>query len=92
MDMCAPDVEQPVKPRFVHKLGLHAVAMTPRLKRHLRWALIHCALMFFFADLLAAVWPPFEHVWGGIAHLGVAVAACLATLAEYLHDEAEGKS
>lgn len=52
-------------------------------------ALIHCALMFFFADLLAAIWPAFEHVWGGTAHLGVAVAALAATCAEYVHDEAK---
>jgi hypothetical protein len=64
-----------------------AIHMTPRVKNHLRWALIHAALMFFFADLLAAVWPAFDLVWKGIAHLGVAVAAFLATAAEYLHDE-----
>ena len=60
-----------------------------RPRHHLKWALIHCALMFFFADLLSAVWPAFAHVWDGVAHLGVAVAAFAATIAEYLHDEEE---
>lgn len=62
-------------------------SLVKRPRHHVRWALIHAAMMFFFADLLAAIWPAFEHVWTGVAHLGVAVAAFFATAAEYLHDE-----
>lgn len=62
-------------------------SLVRRPRHHIRWALIHCAFMFFFADLLAAIWPAFAHVWDGIAHLGVALAAVAATSAEYLHDE-----
>lgn len=69
------------------KLPVSVPPLKHRPKYYLHWALIHCALMFFFADLLAAVWPAFEHVWSGTAHLGVAVAALAATCAEYVHDE-----
>lgn len=48
--------------------------------------------MFFFADLVAAVWPAFDEVWKTKAHLGVAVAAVLATVSEYLHDETKDTS
>lgn len=58
-----------------------------RPKYYLRWALIHCALTFFFADVLAACWPAFNAIWGGVAHIGVAFAALCATFAEYIHDE-----
>lgn len=62
-----------------------------RRPRHfLKWALIHTALVFFFCDLLAAFWPAFDEVWKSVAHLGVALAAFLATVSEYLHDEADG--
>lgn len=76
--------------KLTSRWGAKAIHVTPRIKRHIRWAMIHAALMFFFADLLAAVWPAFDQVWKGIAHLGVAVAAFLATIAEYLHDEQTG--
>lgn len=54
--------------------------------------LIYAALVIFFADFLAAVWPAFEVVWSGsIAHVGVAFAALAAVIAERLHDEAEAE-
>lgn len=64
-------------------------AFIKRPRHYLRWALIHCALMFFFADLLAAIWPTFNSVWTGVSRGGVAIAALFATGAEYLHDENE---
>jgi hypothetical protein len=62
------------------------LAFLARPKHYLRWALIHTALIFFFADLLTAVWPEFEMAWGPKARLGVALAALFATMSEYLHE------
>lgn len=58
-----------------------------RLKHHLKWGLIHVALLFFFADLIASIWPEFEDHWHRPLRLGVALAAFLATLAEYIIEE-----
>lgn len=63
------------------------VALLSRPKHYLRWALIHTALIFFFADLLTAVWPEFEMAWGPKARIGVALAALFATMSEYLHED-----
>jgi hypothetical protein len=63
------------------------VAFLSRPRHYLRWALIHCALLFFFADLIAAIWPAFNAVWGGVARIGVALAAIFATCAEFFHEE-----
>lgn len=62
-----------------------------RATRYLRWGLIHTALIIFFADLIAAVWPAFHAVWEGHAHIAIAVAAFTATVAEYFHDDEEGR-
>jgi hypothetical protein len=71
---------------------LHKIPVR-RWRHHLKWALIHAALVLFTADLIAVIWPEFEQVWAGrIAHAGVALAAFLASMSEYIHDEGEENS
>lgn len=65
-----------------------AIRMSHEARKHLHWALIHTAFLFFFADLLGAFWPEFEHAWGPMIRKGVAIAAFSATLAEYVTEEA----
>jgi hypothetical protein len=57
------------------------------VRKRLRWAFIHAAFLLFACDLVAAIWPAFNRIWTGVAHLGVALAALLATWAEYLVGE-----
>lgn len=65
------------------------VKINKRLKRHIRWGCIHVAFLFFFADLIASVWPAFEEMWKNASRVGVAGAAFLATLSEYFVGEEE---
>lgn len=57
--------------------------------RYLKWGLIHAALIIFFSDLIAAVWPAFAKVWEGHAHIAIALASLTATVAEYLSASAD---
>lgn len=57
--------------------------------RYAKWGLVHMALIFFFADLVASLWPAFNKVWESHAHLAIAVAAFSATIAEYINSEIE---
>jgi hypothetical protein len=64
--------------------------MARKWRHHLKWGLIHAALVLFFADLLGCFWPAFEEVWSGrIAHIGVALAAFVAELSEYVTEDVE---
>lgn len=62
-----------------------------KVKHILRWWLIHTALILFFCDVVAAIWPSFDHVWTHVAHLGVAFAAFGEAAAEHLIREAEAE-
>lgn len=73
---------------------LPAVAITRQQVKHakhwVKWVLIHVALVVFFADLIACVWPGFGIVWKGpLQKVGVSCAAFLACVAEYLYDDEE---
>lgn len=57
--------------------------------RYIKWALIHTALIIFFADFIAALWPAFDHVWEGHAKIAVAIAALTAAAAEYFNAKIE---
>lgn len=75
-------------------IRLPAVAITRHQAKHIKhwikWALIHVALVVFFADLLACIWPGFGVVWKGpLQKVGVACAAFMACVAEYLYDDEE---
>lgn len=49
---------------------------------------MHMALVVFFCDFVAVIWPRFEVIWAPkMAHVGVALAAFVALLAEYIPDE-----
>ena len=61
--------------------------VVPAVKRRVRWGLMHVALMIFFCDALACIWPQFEVHWKIVSRVGVAIAAFFATFAEYFHDE-----
>lgn len=65
------------------------IKLQHRLSHYVRWGLIHTALILFFADLIAAVWPAFKEVWETRSHVAIAIAAFAATVAEYFHDEEE---
>lgn len=55
-----------------------------RLTAHrVRMAFLHVALVIFGCDMVASFWPAFDHLWGPVAHIGVACGAVIATLAEY---------
>lgn len=58
----------------------------PRIRPHftLHEVLVHVATTIFFADMLAAVWQGFAQVWEAHARVGVAMAALLACLADYV--------
>jgi len=63
-----------------------------KIKHFVKWALIHAALVLFFADLLACLWPAFGQMWSGpVQKVGVAIAAFFACVAEYLYDDEELK-
>lgn len=63
-----------------------------RAKHIAKWSLIHVAMVLFFADLVALIWPAFGSVWSGpIQKMGVALAAFFACIAEYLYDDEELK-
>lgn len=67
-------------------------AQVKHIKHLVKWSLIHAALVLFFADLVALIWPAFGEVWSGhIQKAGVAVAAFFACIAEYLYDDEELK-
>lgn len=67
-------------------------AQIKHVKHLIKWSLIHAALVLFFADLLALIWPAFSIVWAGpVQKVGVALAALFACIAEYLYDDEELK-
>lgn len=59
--------------------------------RYIKWAFIHTALILFFADFIAAVWPAFDHVWEGHAKIAVGIAALTAAIAEFINSWMEDK-
>jgi len=64
---------------------LASITSVPKhLKHRAHWLLLHVALIFFFCDLIGAIYPPFRRWWEQSSHLGVAVAAFCATVAEYI--------
>ena len=69
------------------KVRVHLVRLSPRIKHHLRWGLLHVALVVFFADIIAAFWPEFNALWQPRAHVAIGLATLGATAFEYLHDE-----
>lgn len=72
-------------------LNLHTVKVK-HVKHVVKWSLIHAALVLFFADLVATFWPAFGAVWNGpIERGGVALAAFMTCVAEYLYDDEELK-
>lgn len=60
------------------------LSMSPSLRLNLRWAIFHVALVVFICDLIAAIWPAFDHVWQAVARIGVAVGVICAAAFEYL--------
>lgn len=72
---------------------IHVTASKAKHIKHIvKWSLIHCALVLFFADLVAIIWPAFGSVWNGpVEKAGVALAAFFTCIAEYLYDDEELK-
>ena len=53
--------------------------------RHkMRWAIFHVALVIFLCDLISVFFPAFDKVWTHVAHLCVAGATVLASVAEWI--------
>lgn len=62
--------------------------LAKRPRHYFRWALLHAAIVLFFCDMIAAIWPAFDIIWRThVAHIGVAIAAFAATLAEFITEE-----
>jgi hypothetical protein len=58
--------------------------ISPSFRPTLRWAIFHVALVIFLCDLIAAIWPAFDHIWQAVARVGVALGVTLAAAFEYL--------
>lgn len=69
--------------RFHH----HVLVYNPA--RHLKWGMIHAALILTFADLVAAVWPAFDRVWTHHAQIVIGMASVSATIVEYIGEHKE---
>ena len=69
----------------------------PKLKmsaRKFHVTLMHVALLMFFCDLVAAVFPSFDHWWQSREHFLVALAATLESVSGHIWvwlDEREGR-
>lgn len=63
--------------------------ISPTFRLNARWAIFHVALVIFACDLLAAVWPAFDHVWQAVARIGVASGVIMAAAFEYLEHREE---
>lgn len=73
-------------------MRVHLPKISRRLKHQFKWGLIHVSLLMFACDLVGALWPSFAVWWSAREHLGVALAAVLATVAEYIHEDENKES
>lgn len=62
----------------------HHWRITPEGRAKARWAVFHVALVVFACDLIAAVWPAFDHLWQSISRIGVALGVVFASVFEYM--------
>lgn len=73
-------VNTAVKAHIAYTQAVHS----PHVRHKMRWALFHVAFVVFCCDLVAAIWPSFDHLWKGVAHLGVALGTFLASMSEWI--------
>lgn len=80
----------PSRTHFAHRHHDYTHPLRAWVLHTLKWGLILVALVMFFADMLAAIWPAFGSAWENrIGHYGVSVAVFAAFIVEVIHDEFE---
>jgi hypothetical protein len=71
----------------IQAVAAHAVKYNAY--RHLQKAVVYSAMVVLFADMIAAVWPAFNEVWEGHAHIALALAALGASITEWLDERGD---